>query len=135
MSAGVFFSLMSPGSDPACLSQVLGAPSVPWPLVAALCLYLHIIFQSYGTHACVLSHFSCVQLFVTPWAVALQALLSMGFSRQDYWSGLPCRPPWDLPNPRVKPASPATLALQADSLPLNHGGSSIWNRAQLNDLT
>ena len=135
MSAGVFFSLTSPGSDPACLSQVLRAPSIPWPLVAAPCLYHHIIFQSYGTRVCVLSHFSCVQLFVTPWAVALQALLSMGFSRQDYWSGLPCRPPWDRPNPGVKPASPATPALQADSLPLNHRRSSIWDRAQLNDLT
>ena len=41
-------------------------------------------------HACVLSPFSCVQLFVTPWTVAHQAPLSMGFSRQEYWSGLPC---------------------------------------------
>ena len=42
---------------------------------------------------CVLSHFSHVQLFVTPWTVARQAPLSMGFSRQEYWSGLPCPPP------------------------------------------
>ena len=51
---------------------------------------------------CILSHFSCVQLFVTLWIVAHQALLSMGFSRQDYWNALPCPPPRDLPNRRIK---------------------------------
>ena len=50
----------------------------------------------------------------TPWTVAHQAPLSMGFSRQEYWSGLLCPPPGDLPNPGIKPRSPA---LQADSLP------------------
>ena len=49
----------------------------------------------------------------TPWTIAHQAPLSMGFSRQEYWSGLPCPPPGDLPNPRIKPRSPA---MQADSL-------------------
>ena len=42
---------------------------------------------------------SCVRLFVTPWTVARQAPLSTGFSRQNYWSGLPCPPPGDLPDP------------------------------------
>ena len=51
-----------------------------------------------------LSRFSPVQLFVTLWTVALQALLSMGFSRQEYWSGLPCHP-GDLPNPGSEPTS------------------------------
>ena len=50
----------------------------------------------------VLSHFSRVQFFVTLWTVAWQAPLSMGFSRQEYWSGLPCSPPGDLPNLRSK---------------------------------
>ena len=45
-----------------------------------------------------LSRFSCVQLCAALWAVALQAPRSMGFSRQEYWSGLPCPPPGDLPN-------------------------------------
>ena len=49
----------------------------------------------------------------TPWTVAIQASLSMGFSRQEYWSGLPLPSPGDLPNPGIKPGSPA---LQADSL-------------------
>ena len=50
---------------------------------------------------------SCVQLFVTPWTVAHQAPLSMGFSRQGYWSGLPCPSPGDLPDPGTEPASPS----------------------------
>ena len=57
--------------------------------------------------ACVLSRFILVRLFATPWAVAHQAPLSMGFSRQEYWSGLPCPPPGDLPNPEIKPTSPS----------------------------
>ena len=54
----------------------------------------------------VLSHFSCVRLFVTPWTVASQAPLSMELSRQEYWSGLPFPSPGDLPNPGIEPASP-----------------------------
>ena len=49
-------------------------------------------------HACELSHFSHVLLFVTLWRVAHQAPLSMGFSRQEYWSGLQCPPAGDLPD-------------------------------------
>ena len=50
----------------------------------------------------VLSHFSHVQLFVTPWTAAHQVPLFMGFSRQDYWSGLPFPSPGDLSNPGIK---------------------------------
>ena len=60
---------------------------------------------------CVLSHFSHVWRFATPWTVACQAPLSMGFSRQEYWNGLPCPPPGDLPNPGIKPVSPTSPAL------------------------
>ena len=56
---------------------------------------------------------SVVSNSATPWTVAPQAPLSMGFSRQEYWSGLPCPPPGDLPNPGIEPRSPT---LQADSL-------------------
>ena len=52
-----------------------------------------------------LSHFSPIQLFVTPWTVALQAALSMGFSRQEYWVAwheLPCPPPGDLPDSGIE---------------------------------
>ena len=56
---------------------------------------------------------SRVQLFATPWTVAHQAPLSMGFSRQEYWSGLPFPSRGDLPDPGIEPGSPA---LQADTL-------------------
>ena len=56
---------------------------------------------------------SCVQLFATPWTAAHQAPPSMGFSRQEYWSGLPFPSPGDLPNPGIELRSPA---LQADAL-------------------
>ena len=59
---------------------------------------------------------SPVRLFVTPWTVACQAPLSTGFSRQEYWSGLLCPPPGDLPHPGIKPPSLVFPALQADSL-------------------
>ena len=56
---------------------------------------------------------SRVQLFVTPWTLARQAPSSIGFSRQEYWSGLPFPSPGDLPNPGIEPRSPT---LQADVL-------------------
>ena len=56
---------------------------------------------------------SRVRLFATPWTVAYQAPPSMGFSRQEYWSGLPFPSPGDLPNPGIEPGSPA---LQPDAL-------------------
>ena len=65
----------------------------------------------------VLSRFSRVSPFVTPWAAARQAPLSMGFSRQEYWSELPFPSPGDLPDPGIELGSPA---LQAGSLPLSH---------------
>ena len=54
---------------------------------------------------CVLSRFSHVWLFVTTWTVAHEAPLSMGFSRKEYWNGLPCLPPGDLPSPGIEPTS------------------------------
>ena len=56
---------------------------------------------------CVLTRFSHVRLCETPWTVVGQAPLSMGFFRQEYWSGLSCPPPEDLPVPGIKPESPA----------------------------
>ena len=71
---------------------------------------------------CAQSLHARVQLLVTPWTVANQAPLSTGFSRQEYWSGLPCAPAGDLPNPGFKLSYPVSPALLADSLPLNHWG-------------
>ena len=72
-----------------------------------------------------LSHFSRVRLCATPLTEAHQAPLSLGFSRQEYWSGLPCPLPGDLPNPRIKPRSPA---LQVDSLPSEPPGKPMNTR-------
>ena len=71
--------------------------------------------------------FSCVQLFATPWAVANHAPLSIGFSRQEYWSGLPFPSPGDLLSPGIEPGFPA---LQID------GHFTIWatREAQTSNL-
>ena len=63
------------------------------------------------TLCCALSHFSRVRLSVTPWTVAHQPPLSMGLSRQENWSGLPCPPPGELPDPGIKPGSLMAPAL------------------------
>ena len=68
----------------------------------------HSLKSAHLTHTYVHAHsFSCSQLFVTPWIIARQASLSMEFSRQEYWSGLPCPPPADLSHPRTEFTSPA----------------------------
>ena len=69
--------------------------------------------------------FSDVQVFATPLTIAHQAPLSMGYSKHEYWSGLPFSYPGDLPNPGIKPTSSMSPELQADSLPLNDLGSPI----------
>ena len=91
-------------------------------------VYPHLkIFKCKHTYthlACVvLSHFSHVRLFATLWTVACQAPLSMGFSKQEYCSGLPFPPPGNLPNPEIEPAACVASALQVDSLLLSHQGS------------
>ena len=60
---------------------------------------------------CMLSHFSCVRLFAIPSTIAYQAPLSMGFSGREYWSGLPCPSPGDLPDPGIEPMVLRSLAL------------------------
>ena len=67
--------------------------------------------------------FSRVRLFMTPWTVAYQAPPSMGFSRQEYWSGLPFPSPGDLSHPGIEPGSPT---FQADALTSEPPGNSKW---------
>ena len=67
----------------------------------SLCVCVHMCMES----------LSLVQLFVTPWTVARQAPLSMGFSRQEHWNGLPFPPPGDLPDPGIKSVYPVASAL------------------------
>ena len=68
-------------------------------------LKLFLLFEVQLLHACVVSCFSCVQLCVTLWTVAHHVPLSMRFSGQECWSGLPLSPPGDLPNSGIKPMS------------------------------
>ena len=67
--------------------------------------------RDFPLYACVLSHFGRVRLFATLWTIARQAALSMRFSKQEHWSGLPCSPPGDLPDPGIKPESLMSPAL------------------------
>ena len=77
--------------------------------------------------SCVLSRFNRIQLFGTLCTEARQVPLSMGFSKQEYWSEWPCPPPDDLPDPWTEPTSPASSVLQADSLPLSYWGSPLYS--------
>ena len=88
----------------------------PWPGVE---VFLKHSRNWHKSPRCMLSHFSSVRLCVT---VAHKASLSMGFSRQEYWSGLPFPSPGDLPNLGIEPRPPAR---QADSLPSETPGKPI----------
>ena len=75
---------------------------------------------------------SCVQLFATPWTVAWQAPTSTGFSKQEYWSGLPFSPPEDRPNQGLNLRLLHLLHWQVDSLPLSHLGLYVGNNTLAN---
>ena len=99
-----------------------------------ICIYLSMYTNHFAVHLkqtqyckstvreCVLSPFSCVQLFVNLWTVAYQAPLSMGFSRQEYWSGLSCPPPGDRPNPGIELTSLMSSAMAGGFLTTD----TIW---------
>ena len=70
---------------------------------------------------------SVVSDSATLWTVALQALLSVGFSRQEYWSGLPCPPPGDLPDPGIEPPSPTSLALAGGFVTTNGTWEALYS--------
>ena len=85
----------------------------PWNRLVLVFLIIPLIYQSC---ICVRVHvqsFSRVRLFVTLWTIVCQAPLSVGFSRQEYWSGLPFPPSGDLPDPGTEPSSPASPASPA----------------------
>ena len=87
----------------------------------------------YHSCMCVQSLQSCPTL-CSPRAVARQAPLSMGFSRQEYWRALPCPPPGDLPHPGFEPTSPTAPTLQADSLLLRHQKSPLITLTSLSSV-
>ena len=109
----------------------LSAVLILSPAWSPACIFKNKYLLTYLA-ACLLSCFNCVRLFVTLWTVALQAPLSMGFSRQEDWSGLPWPPPGGLPDPGVKPKSLASREL-AGSLPLAPPGKPLTGclRSQL----
>ena len=96
--------------SPSCLAVSLGV------------INIYQIFCQISVCLCMLSHFGCVQLFAMPWTAACQAPLSIGFSKQECWSGLPCPPPGDLPNQGIEPGSPP---LKAESLQLKDSAFRI----------
>ena len=86
------------------LSLTVTQPALLRPVSEVLTILSHLQSPSQPLlRVCMLGHFSCLRLFETPWA--RQAPLSMRFSRQEYWSGLPCPPPGDLLNPGVEPGA------------------------------
>ena len=103
--------------------MVSKATAIFWDLrdIQALFSMFCFVFSLNGDCACVLSHFSRSQLFATLWTITRQAPLSMGFFRQEYWSGLPCPPPGDLPNPGIEQA-----ALTSSSLIGRFFTCTIW---------
>ena len=82
------------------------------------------LLWSYCIITCMLSCFSHVQFFATLWTIAHQVLLSVGFSRQEYWSGLPCPPLRDLPDPKVKHHVSYVSSIVGRFLPLAPPSSS-----------
>ena len=98
-------------------------------------VFMYCLYEKYykPVCACVANCFSCVWLFAALWTVTHQAPLSMGFSRQDYWSGLPCPPPGNLPDPVIKLASLCLLHWQMRSLPLAPAGKPITEQDYVAD--
>ena len=102
------------------------------------------VLRSYGSGTWMLSGFSCVPFFVILWTVACQAPLSMGLSRQEYWSGLQCPPPGDLPNSGMDQTCISYISCVADRFfiaeppgkPLEpgEGQTFLWNIQHLDNV-
>ena len=104
-------SVDSPGKNPGegCHALLQGGSSIPIDrtLISFVsCTGRWVLYHCVSVCVYVLNHFSCVQLFATLWTVALQAPLSMEFSRQEYWSGLPFPSSANLPDPGSNPGLP-----------------------------
>ena len=113
-----------PALGPSCPSVVVGLLCVCLGVgvIVGVCIYIYLVMQ----FACVLSCFSHIQLFASLWTVACQVLLSMGFSRQEYWSGLPFPSPGDLPFPGFELKSLMSLALADWFLPMQVASNTSW---------
>ena len=119
-----------------CQDQGLSVTSHDTELLILLkyTLFNKKMLSGFPGHVCMLSHFSSVQLFGTLWTVALQVPLSMGFSRQEYWSKLPFPTPGDLPDPEIESTSPL---LAGGFLPTVPPGRAVlvaqWYRIHLSN--
>ena len=91
-----------------------------------LCCFSFLIIRMYGAQS-----LSRVQLFAISWTVAPQAPLSLGFSRQEYWSGLSFPSPGDLPNPGIEPTSPASPELAGRFFITEPPGKPLLNKSQI----
>ena len=98
----------------------------PVTIFVTLWVIISYLLNNWEVTKPVLGCFSRVWLFMTLWTVACLSLLSMGCSRQEFWSGLPCPPPGDLSDPEIKPMSLMFPALEVDSLPLVPHGNSDY---------
>ena len=120
------------------MAQLVKNPPAMWETWVRSLGWDDLLEKAMGTHASILARriswteepgglqslpscFSHVQLCAILWHVAFQVSLSMGFSRQEYWSRLPCPSPGDLPDPETEPTSPALT----DSFPLSHQGKYL----------
>ena len=94
-----------------CITNTLKSHGM-WPHTLYFLLKKHkgCSLAIFPLDVCILSGFSLVRLFATLWTAAFQVPLSMGFSRQEYWSELPLSPPGDLPDPEIEPTSLMPLA-------------------------
>ena len=124
-STFIHLALCSPSSS--FLLSVTIFRNLIWVCQLEFNFSMSLIPLGLGVSVCVCAQLHshvCVGLFLTLCTVACQTPLSLGFSKQEYWSGLPCPPPGCLPNSGTEPASNASPALQTDSLPLSHWGNS-----------
>ena len=115
-----------------CLTKLHSLERIwaPWYLCFEIyCYLIHSLNNQFWEWAMVLAFKPCPTL-TTPWTITCQALLFMGFSKQEHWSGLPFPFPGDLPDPEIKPGSPA---FQADSLPTELRGkiTVIWGHRNM----
>ena len=98
-----------------------------WQLDLKLLSFVDGILTLPCVRACVLSHFCPVWLFAAIWTVSCQAPLPMWFSRQEHWSGVPCPPPENLPDPGIEPASLIFPALAGQFFTMSTPGEALWH--------
>ena len=125
------FSRQESWSGLPCPAPVGSSRPSDWTLISCVsCTGSWVLYHCVSVCVYVLNCFSCVQLFATLWTAVHQAPLSMGFSRQESWSGLPCPPSGDLPNPGIKAASFNLFTTTTTSLLLAPPGKPLFTTSE-----